>query len=250
MPAGHTVISLPKSLTTLHFDPKQVAALVRKTEADAWLIVAASRGVLEWFASQSVPAFAIFGNRLGIKIPSVAPNKAPAIAEATRHLLALGHRRVVMLARHAVRAPKPSAGIAAFVDTLQQQGCSVGEFNLPDWEENNAGFHACLESLFHATPPTALIVDEVTYFIAVMQFLLRRGLRVPADVSLVCTDDDFALSHCDPPVSCIRWDMRPVIRRIVQWAAHVSCGKADYTQTVTPAEFITGGTIARSKMFS
>lgn len=245
--AGHTLITLPKSLTSLHFDPKLVAQLVRKTEADAWLILAASRSVLEWFASQPVPAFAVFGNRVGIKIPSVSPNKPPVIAETTRHLISLGHRRIVLLAKRAVRLPQPTAGLAAYLDTLREHGLQPSEFNLPDWEETNAGFHECLRSLFKATPPTALIVDEVTYFVATMQFLLLHGLRVPADVSLISTDDDVALSHCDPPVACMRWDMRPVIRRIVNWAANVSRGKADFTQTLTPAEFVPGGTIARCK---
>lgn len=242
--AGHTLITLPKSLTSLHFDPKLVAQLVRKTEADAWLILAASRSVLEWFASQPVPAFAVFGNRVGIKIPSVSPNKPPVIAEATRHLISLGHRRIVLLARRAVRLPQPTAGLAAYLDTLREHGLQPSEFNLPDWEETNAGFHECLRSLFKATPPTALIVDEVTYFVATMQFLLTHGLRVPADVSLISTDDDVALSHCDPPVACMRWDMRPVIRRIANWAANISRGKADFTQTLMPAEFVRGGTIA------
>jgi DNA-binding LacI/PurR family transcriptional regulator len=241
--AGHTIVTLPKSLTTLRFDPKLVAALVRKTDADAWIILAGSRGVLEWFASRPVPAFAVFGNRVGVRIPSVSPNKPPAVAVATRHLISLGHRRIVLLTRRATRLPHPAAGVAAFLDTMREHGCQLGEFNLPDWEETNAGFHECLRSLFRATPPTALIVDEVTYFVATMQFLLLHGLRVPADVSLICTDDDVALSHCDPPVACMRWDLRPVIRRIVSWAANVSRGKADFTQTLTPAEFMPGGTV-------
>lgn len=248
--AGHTLITLPKSLTTLRFDPKLVAQLVRKTEADAWIILAGSRGVLEWFASQPVPAFAVFGNRVGIKIPSVSPNKPPVISEATRHLISLGHRRIVLLARRAVRLPQPTAGLAAYLDTLREHGLQPSEFNLPDWEETNAGFHECLRSLFKATPPTALIVDEVTYFVATMQFLLLHGLRVPADVSLISTDDDVALSHCDPPVACIRWDMSPIIRRIVNWAANASIGKQDFTQTLTPAEFVLGGTLARCRTYS
>jgi DNA-binding LacI/PurR family transcriptional regulator len=248
--AGHTLITLPQSLTTLRFDPKLVAALVRKTEADAWLILAASRGVLEWFASQPVPAFAVFGNRVGVKIPSVSPNKPPVIAEATRHLIALGHRRIVLLTRRAGRLPHPTAGVAAYLDTLRGHGRQIGEFNLPDWEETNTGFHDCLRSLFKTTPPTALIVDEVPYFFATTQFLLRRGIRVPAEVSLICTDDDGTFAHCDPPVACMRWDMRPVIRRIVNWAANVSRGKADFTQTLTPAEFAPGGTLSRCRSSS
>jgi DNA-binding LacI/PurR family transcriptional regulator len=241
--AGHTIIIPPKSMASLRFDPESVAELVRKTKADAWIILAGSRGVLEWFANQAVPAFALFGNRVGIKIPSVSPNKPPVIAEATRHLIGLGHRRIVLLARRATRLPQPSAGLAAYLDTLREHGCQIGEFNLPDWEETNAGFHECLHSLFRSTPPTALIVDEVTYFVATMQFLLQRGLKVPADVSLISTDDDVVLSHCHPPAACMKWDLQPVVRRIIHWAANVSRGKKDFTQTLTPAEFIPGGTL-------
>jgi DNA-binding LacI/PurR family transcriptional regulator len=244
--AGHTIVTPSKSLSALRFDPKRVAALVRQTKADAWLIVAGPRSVLEWFASQPVPAFALFGNRVGLKIPAVAPKKAPVVAEAVRHLISLGHRRITLLARRSVRLPNPTPGVASYLETLREHGFQIGEFNLPDWEESNAGFHECLRSLFRSTPPTALIVDEVTYFVATMQFLLRQGLRVPADVSLICTDDDVALSHCDPPAACIRWDMRPVINRVVKWAANVSRGKADLVQTATPAEFVAGGTIDRS----
>jgi DNA-binding LacI/PurR family transcriptional regulator len=76
-----------------------------------------------------------------------------------------------------------------------------------------------------------------------MQFLLLRGLKVPAEVSLISTDDNVVFSHCHPPAACMRWDMQPVVRRIVQWAANVSRGKTDFIQTLTPAEFIPGGTV-------
>ena len=66
---------------------------------------------------------------------------------------------------------------------------------------------------------------------------------MPEDVSLISTDDDVAFSHCDPPVACIRWDLRPVIRRLVAWAANISRGKVDYQQTLTLAQFVPGGTI-------
>lgn len=246
--AGHTIVSLPHSLSDLRFDPERVATLVRATKADAWIIGAGSRAVLEWFASQSLPAFALFGNRVGLKIPAVGPSKVPAMAEATQHLIALGHRRITLLTRRAVRLPQPATSISIFLDTLRQHGFQPSEFNLPDWEETNAGFHECLRSLFQTTPPTALIVDEVPYFIATMQFLLKHQLSVPDDVSIISTDDDVALSRCDPPVACIRWDFRPVVHRIANWADNVSRGKADFIQTLTPAEFVPGGSIGSMKL--
>jgi hypothetical protein len=34
-----------------------------------------------------------------------------------------------------------------------------------------------------------------------------------------------------------------VVRRVVRWASQISHGKIDFRQTLTPARFITGGTI-------
>ena len=86
-------------------------------------------------------------------------------------------------------------------------------------------------------------MEEASYFVAVLQFLARRGLRVPGDVSLICTDDDPAFAHCDPPVARIAWDSRPLVRRIVNWAANVSRGKTDLRLTHTPAKYLPGGTV-------
>ena len=242
--AGHATVVGARSLDALGFDPKRVAKLVRETNADAWIIYGGSRDVLEWFASQPTPAFALFGHRIGVSIPAVSPDKPPAVAAATRHLIKFGHRRIVLICRKIRRLPRPGLSETVFLETLRAHDCPAGDYNLPDWEETNEGFQECLRALFRVTPPTALIVDEVPYFVAAMQFLVSRGIRVPRDVSLVSTDDDPAFAHCNPPIACITWDSRPVLRRILQWADQVSRGKPDLRQTLTPAKFIPGGTVA------
>ena len=75
------------------------------------------------------------------------------------------------------------------------------------------------------------------------QFLANRGIRVPRQVSLVFTTNDPTFAWCIPSIAHIRWDVGPVIRRVVQWAANVSHGKKDLRQTLTPAEFVEGRTV-------
>ena len=41
----------------------------------------------------------------------------------------------------------------------------------------------------------------------------------------------------------IRWDYRPMVRRVVRWVDNVARGKDDKRQTLTNAEFVEGGTI-------
>ena len=241
--AGHNVYFAEKCLLELGMDVGRVARLVRRTDADAWVVGAGSRGVLEWFAAQVLPVFALFGRRGGLPIAGVGPDHVAAGIVATRRLIELGHRRIVQMVRRNRRLPVPGKPERAILDEMAAHGITTGPFNLPDWEETGAGFHACLQELFRVTPPTALIIEEAPFMVAAIQFLGRRGLRVPEDVSLVCTDADPAFAFCEPTIAHIRWDGRPVVQRVVRWAANVSHGREDRRQTLTKAEFVEGGTV-------
>lgn len=241
--SGHDAFHAEQSLGDLAMNPDRISGLVSRTTADAWIAVAGSREVLEWFAAGPIPAFALFGPMSGIRIAGAGPRKAPAIAEATRTLLALGHRRVVMLVRPRRRHPHPGVPERAFLDELQAHGIVPAPYHLPEWEESPERFHAMLESIFRVTPPTALIVDEAAFFVAVMQFCLARRLRVPEDLSLVCTDADPVFSWCRRSVAHIDWNRGPVLRRVFQWADQLSRGKSDLRQAGSVARFVPGETI-------
>ena len=241
--AGHTVICPPQSLTELNMHLPRVSRLVRKTPADAWVICAGPREVLEWFSAQATPAFALFGRRDGLPIAATGPDKRPAFDAVTRQLIELGHRRIVLLVHRERRLPEPGQTERAFLAQLATHGLQVGDFNLPNWEATPAGFHELLRLLFLVTPPTALIIDSAPLFVAAQQFLAGRRLRVPEDVSLICTDPNPSFEWCVPAVAHIAWDPAPVVRRLVRWAATVSRGGKDVQQTLTLAEFVPGGTI-------
>lgn len=241
--AGHTVFAAENSLVALGMDPARIGKLVEQTPADAWVVMAAAREVLEWFAGQPVPAFALFGHRTGIPIACTGPGKGSALAVATRTLIALGHHRIVLLCRGERRKPIPGITERAMLEELAAHGIPTSDYNLPDWEETREGFQALLSSLFRVTPPTALVIGIGTFYSATLQFLATRGLQVPEQVSLVCTDPYPGFAWCTPTVAHIRWEAGPIVRRIVQWAKNVSRGRKDMRQTFTPAEFVPGGSI-------
>jgi DNA-binding LacI/PurR family transcriptional regulator len=241
--AGHTAFLASKSLSELDMDVGRVSRFVQQNTADAWVVAAGSRDVLLWFCEHGIPAFALFGRRDGLPIAATGPNKPPVVAAAANRLMDLGHRRIVLIAHRVRRIPKPGRSERAFLDAIHARGIPVSEYNLPDWEPTVDGLHEMLGSLFRVTPPTAMIVDEAPLFAAVQQFLAARGLRVPHQVSLICTDAHPTFAWCKPAISHIRWDTGPVVRRIVRWAANISQGKVDISQSLTPAEFVEGGTI-------
>jgi DNA-binding LacI/PurR family transcriptional regulator len=242
--SGHSAFFVSETMNELGMDVGRIARVVEKTEADAWVLLAAAQEVLEWFLVQKVPAVALFGRRRQLRIAAVGPDKSPSYVAATWALLNLGHRHIVLMTRARRRLPKPGAPERAFLKALAAGGITPTSYHLPDWEETADGFNSRLEELFRLTPPTALILDEAPFFFAALRFCALRGLRVPGDVSLVCAEGDPGFDWCQPPVSHIRWESQPLVRRIVTWVWNVSHGKEDMKQTLTPAEFLPGGTIS------
>ena len=240
--AGHTAFYAPSYLTEIKMDVRRLARMVEQTEADAWVVGAGTREVLQWFLQQKLPAFAIFGRRRKLKIAAVGPDNIPALVEATQRLIELGHQRIVFL-DSLYKFSEPGVAGTAFLDALSAGGITVGSNNLPGWEGGLEGLYAFLDSSFQRTPPTAIIAGSGANYFATQSFLVNQGIRVPQDLSLICVDNDPHFSQCRPSVSHIRWNSRPVANRIVSWASNISEGKEDTRQTTIKAEFIEGGTI-------
>jgi DNA-binding LacI/PurR family transcriptional regulator len=228
----------------LGMDLARVRRLVAQTKADAWIVHAASREIYDWFAAQPFPVFGFLGSFRGLPIAATGPNFGPPFRECTEELLRLGHRRIVMIARPQRRLPCPEHPETEFLDTMEAHGIKTGDFHFPLWPSSDSeGLHACLRTIFGATPPTALIVQEAKVFVATQQFLASRRLEVPRDVSLVCPDGDTVLDWQQPSAAQFKADSAPWVRRTVRWAVNVSQGKDDRRQVLYPARFVPGGTI-------
>jgi DNA-binding LacI/PurR family transcriptional regulator len=239
--AGHAVFFPRQSQVELHHDVGRITRHLRQTPADAWIVVSGSRELLEWFAGQPVPSLALYGRSSGLPIARAGPDKEHAYRAAVSHLVALGHRSIVNISRSTRRKPIPGRVEQAFLAELAAHGIQTGDFNLPEWEETPAGFSALLTELFRFTPPTALIIEETSRFVAASQFLARRGIKVPEQVSLVCTDYDESLTWCHPPVAHMTWSNQPFVQRIVRWASAVRGGRNYQATTLLSAEFVPGG---------
>ncbi len=241
--AGHIAGFAPNTLVELGMNTSRIARLVEKTPADAWVVSSGSREVLEWFANHHLPTFAFAGRRRGVRIASIGPDKESAVRVMVQRLVALGHRRIVMISPAVLRKPEPARIPRVFLDALESHGIQHGAYNLPGWDENAEGLQELLARLFQHTPPTALFIVEAATFISVQQHLAQRGILAPRDVSLICDDPDPIFAWCRPTVAHIHWDASPIARRAVRWAANVARGKTDLRCSFTKAEFVEGGTM-------
>jgi LacI family transcriptional regulator len=235
-------VHAPKNLTDLGGNLRRLARMIEGTGADAWVVAAGSWEVLQWFEQGQIPVFALYGGFGRLRIAGITPDQVPAIAAATRRLIALGHRRIVILDSQ-ITLSNPGTDGVAFLDELAAHGIEAGNYNMPGWEGGFDGLYRCLESLFARTPPTAIFLFSVSEYFATAQFLLHRGLRVPQDVSLVCCYMAPYFRRYEPSISHVRWNDQLMVNRIGRWANNIRHGKEDTRQTLIDAEFVEGGTI-------
>ena len=93
--AGHTVIYSGKSQVDLGHSVTRIRQEIAKHPVGAWIVLAGSRQLLEWFAGQPIPSIAVYGRTDGLEMARTGPDHLPATLAATRELIALGHRRIV-----------------------------------------------------------------------------------------------------------------------------------------------------------
>lgn len=220
--AGHRPFFAEKTLGDLDHDPARVAREVTESPADAWIVFGGERRVLEWFAASGKPVLAVCGGVDGLALAAVTTDVSPAVAESTRRLIHLGHRRIVLVGPRHWRHPGPGKPVRTFAATMSAANLPCGGYNVPDWEETPEGFEKLLESLFRLTPPTALIIPDAAQTVSAMMFLARKGLGVPGDVSIVteCSDQSFAWCR-DKPARFER-DESLTVKRVIHWMGEIS----------------------------
>jgi len=142
---GNECFFASQSLWELDAKPRRVARMVETSHADAWIIYAGTRPVLEWFSAQEIPTLAVGGRAEGLAMEWTRTDLNPPIEAAVDTLAALGHRRMVLLCPGYWRKPVPGPPAAAFLARLAHWKFPVSDYNLPDWEVTPEGLKALLE---------------------------------------------------------------------------------------------------------
>jgi len=232
-----------RSQQDLGLDPERIAEFVNATPCDAWIVFAASRGILRWFAKQPFPFLAVFGNFVNGHA-GIGPSHQQALEACLGELIRLGHQNISMFARKERRGPVPGPVEQLLIQTLEKEEIPIKDDTLPEWEESLSGFRACLASLFERDPPSAIIFQEPELVMAAQQFFASQGLKIPENVSLFCCDYDPRFEWSVPTIAHSKWDYKEVVQRALAWARNVSSGKTDEEVTIMVAQFVPGGTIA------
>ena len=160
----------------------------------------------------------------GVGAPVVGIDDRGAAHDAAAHLLALGHRRLGVIAfglgpQHAAgRADVQRQATATFhvvAERLHGYTAALADAGLP-WagvpvytcEDNtrDAGREAAMQLLTREPRPTALLTMSDQYALGALDAARALGLAVPDDLSIVGFDDIPEAALAQPPLTTVRQD--------------------------------------------
>jgi DNA-binding LacI/PurR family transcriptional regulator len=174
--------------------------------------------------------------------PSVRFDAEAGAADAVRHLVELGHRRVGHLAA-AFDAPTFQLREAARRKVLGEAGID------PD-EQPRAATPITIEDACKAAgplldaAPTAVFCDDDLIAAGLYLAARQRGVRIPGDVSVVGFDDmDFA-RVLDPPLTTVALDAELLGATAFELLGSRLEGKRTRRRIVLPAELLVRGSTA------
>jgi DNA-binding LacI/PurR family transcriptional regulator len=229
-------------------DRGALMTMIGETGADLLIVFDAPHDLLEGLSRRGRPVLAVGGASSGLPVSSLYTDAGEATGAAVAALCNAGHRRIVFVTEQAMRERKDSRMTAAYRAALKQAGVTPGRYNMPDWEETPEGLRDLLKELFRITPPTALILSDHRVLLGTWAFLMERGLRVPADVSLVALEpDDIEVAWMLPEPGRIAVNYDSLGDMIQHWVESVSIGGAGPVALRQDALFFPGATIGPAR---
>ncbi|MGD0241814.1 MAG: LacI family DNA-binding transcriptional regulator [Streptosporangiaceae bacterium] len=148
-------------------------------------------------------------------IPVVCAAHSSGATQATRHLLELGHRRIAVIGG-------PRGWVATEERMRGYHAALAGAGVLPDpalirYSDFclEGGREAAAQLLARPDPPTAIFAFNDGMAVGALQAASARGLRVPADVSVVGFDDTVEAVVTAPALTTVRQPLAELGRTAV-----------------------------------
>jgi LacI family transcriptional regulator len=162
-----------------------------------------------------VPGVAVASGRPAPFLSSVNIDDRAAAATMTRHLIALGHRRIGFISGN----PDQIASALrreGFLDALAEAGIEADSaLMVQGLFTYRSGLNATHELLEQAERPTAIFASNDDMAAAVVSLAHRRGLDVPRDLTVVGFDDAPQATTTWPELTTIRQPIADMSRAAV-----------------------------------
>jgi LacI family transcriptional regulator len=218
---------VPEGVMVAHYNPgadyggadaEALPAPVKTGIASKFLLVGQPNTSLCQLLVERGYGVALAGHELAIPgVTSILPDFAAASQTAIDHLFGLGHTRIAILSgpfgatdyhiielNRGVRAGYDKVGVP-----IEAQNIIYGDLTI----EN--GYKALDLLMDRANPPTAVFCFDDAAAAGVIARAQSRGLKVPADLSVIGCSDDALSAHLQPSLSTVHLPAEEIAKTAV-----------------------------------
>lgn len=151
----------------------------------------------------SVPVVLLGSGEAYPDFDTVSSNSAQAGDLAMEHLIALGHRRIGLIAGP-LRRLKSFTHRDTYVKAYREHGLDFDPALIVQTTFTQEGGYTAMQQLLAiSSPPTAVFAVNDIIALGALQAIQTTGLRVPEEMSVIGMDDIFAATTTYPPLTTI-----------------------------------------------
>jgi DNA-binding LacI/PurR family transcriptional regulator len=187
-------------------EAQELAAVLEARQVDGILVLGDMGDqprLLADLAESLVPVVAMWQGTTLDLIPGVQVDNGLGIRTAVEHLVGLGHRRIAFIGGRLLGDIRERQG--AYVEAATAILGEIPAGYVQRVANTPEGGEAALAALLHVTPrPTAIVASTDTLAIGVLRAALLRGVRVPAELSVIGFDDIAMASVTVPSLTTVR----------------------------------------------
>jgi len=175
-----------------------------------------SEAVIACVAETGIPAVAVACGAPDARVGAVSIDDFQAARQMTRHLIALGHRRIGFIAGH----PNQSASarrLAGYRTAIEEKGADKSaELVVQGMFTYRSGLDAAEQLLGLALRPSAIFASNDDMAAAAVAVAQRLGLDVPGDLAVTGFDDSALATTIWPELTTVRQPIAEMARQAVQ----------------------------------
>jgi DNA-binding LacI/PurR family transcriptional regulator len=234
---GYSVI-----LATCHAEPEREMLAVRglrERRVDGILVTASRVGALylPLLAEMNAPIVLINNQHPGEFGFNVTIDNQHGARQAGDHLVALGHRRIAYIGDRC-GFQSDTERFAGYRQALEAAGIAFDAALVAHGDGGPESGEAAMAQLLELPElPTAVFCYNDMEAFGALRAARARGLRVPADISLVGFDDLYLASYVDPPLTTVRQPKQEMGRQAVETLFELLAGRKP-SSVVKPCELI------------
>ena len=191
---------------------------------------------------QGIPFVTINGANEQINAPDFSTNDRDAIAQAMRHLVRLGHKRIAFTTGP-LRFSPAKAKFETYLECMEEMVPGVDPIYSETLYTVEGGQSAAKTVLDEGA--TAIICSSDVMALGTVRYAIDRGQDVPTDVSVIGFDDSMVMPFLSPALTTVRQPVEVISdAAVTTLTSHIQQNKNQISSTTFRPELIVRETTA------